>query len=99
MKDATVEPDSGYNPLGLNNNAPDPMWLSNIHDEIQKGLVERNSFAPLPFKVTTTMTKYDTVCVGVYDADPLHRKDLGLYYIHEGENEMEAEVHYFGVFT
>lgn len=79
MQQATITPDSNYNPIGLYNNAPDPIWLVQVHEEQKKGMVDRNSFQPLAFQTATTMTAFDSLIIGVYNDDPADKKWLGQY--------------------
>lgn len=92
LEQATVLPDSGYNPIGLNNNAPDPVWMLQIYDTEKKGITERNSFQPLPLQVTTTATTFDSIMIGVYDIDPVYTRWLGQYPLTGNNKTFEKEI-------
>jgi hypothetical protein len=92
LEQATVTPDSGYNPIGLNNNAPDPIWQLQLYNKQKKGLVERNSFLPLPYKIATTVTAFDSVVMGVYDLDPVSTRWLGRYTLKGNTDELSSTI-------
>ncbi len=90
LKKATVEPDSGYNPIGVNQHIADPYWLLSVGNEQHKSLTAVNSFELIPKKITTTITKYDEVLVGIFDADVHRQKLLATFKIPNTKGELEA---------
>jgi len=93
LKEATIEPDSNYNPIGINQQVPDPVWVVEQHNQRKQGLVDRNSFQPLPKEMTMTMSKYDTIRLCVYDADPVVDEHyLGCYTIPANEQNIDKKI-------
>lgn len=98
LKSATVLPDSNANPLGLGYHAPDPQWLVQLGvDQELSGLANRNAFSPKAKTIKATITNYDRIAIGVFNADPTAGDYLGRFIIEHGSENFEQDYQHINI--
>lgn len=71
---------------------PDPKWFVKVGaDGLFYSTIKRNSYTPNPYTLNTTITDYDELFVGLYDADVLNDDVLGEYEIMHGRGDFSKE--------
>ncbi|MCP4443253.1 MAG: hypothetical protein GY810_30485 [Aureispira sp.] len=71
---------------------PDPKWFVKIGtDGLYYSTVKRNSYTPNTYSINTTITNYDKLFIGLYDADVLNDDFLGEYEVKHGRGTFSKE--------